>query len=145
MRVIVFLIQSSTTSVSDAATATTVPTAPPDVTSSVSGATTAVPTAPPDVTSSVSPGITDVDTDTGSRSSVGAGVGVGVGAAVVLLVVVGVLGVGLFCVWRRRHPSKVVLPSPTASRDIDHLDNPVYEGKLHVPLKEMFVLITYYR
>ena len=36
-------------------------------------------------------------------------VGVGVGAAVVLLVVVGVLGVGLFCVWRRRRPSKVVV------------------------------------
>ena len=84
----IFLIQSSTTSASwDAATATTVPTAPPDV------------------TSSVSPGITDVDTDTGSLSSVGAGVGVGVGAAVVLLVMVGVLGVGLFCVWKRRHPS----------------------------------------
>ena len=48
-------------------------------------------------------------TDTGSQSSVGAGVDVGVGAAVVLLVVVGVLGVGLFCVWRRRHLSKVVI------------------------------------
>ena len=126
--VIIFLIQSSTTSASDAATATTVPTAPPDV------------------TSSVSPGITDVGTDTGSQSSVGAGVGVGVGAAVVLLVVVGVLGVGLFCVWRRRHPSKVVLPPPAASRDVNHLDNPVYEGELvYEPLKEMFVLITTYR
>ena len=82
------------------------------------------------MTSSVSPGITDVDTDTGSQSSVGAGVGVGVGAAVVLLVVVGVLGVGLFCVWRRRHPSKVVLPAPAANGDMDHKDNPVYESEL---------------
>ena len=92
------------------------------------------------MTSFVSPGITDVGTGTGSQSSVGAGVGVGVGAAVVLLVVVGVLGVGLFCVWRRRHPSKVVLPTPAASRDIDHLENPVYESELvcvytHVPFK----------
>ena len=111
------------------------------MTSSVSGAATAttVPTAPPDVTSSVSPGITDVGTDTGSQSSVGAGVGVGVGAAVVLLVVVGVLGVGLFCVWRRRHPSKVVLPPPAANGDMDHLDNPVYESKLvHVIWKCLF-------
>ena len=60
------------------------------------------------MTAFVSPGITDVGTDTGSQSSVVAGVSVGVGAVVVLLVVVGVLGVGLFCVWRR-HPSKVVL------------------------------------
>ena len=79
------------------------------------------------MTSSVSPGITDVDTDTGSQSSVGAGVGVGVGAAVVLLVVVGVLGVGLFCVWRRRHASKVVLSPPLSA--VGNLDNPVYESK----------------
>ena len=117
--VIVFLIQSS-----DAATAIFFPTAPPDVTSSVSPAA----------------GITDVGTDAGSQSSVGAGVGVGVVAAVVLLVVVGVLGVGLFCVWRRRHPSKVVLPPPAASSDTEHKDNPVYEGELlYVTLK---VIIT---
>lgn len=79
------------------------------------------------MTSSVSPGITDVDTDTGSQSSVGAGVGVGVGAAVVLLVVVGVLGVGLFFVWKRRHASKVVLSPPLAA--VGNLDNPVYESK----------------
>ena len=82
------------------------------------------------MTSSVSPGISDVDTDTGSQSSVGAGVGVGVGAAVVLLVVMGVLGVGLFCVWRRRHPSKVVPPVPAAIGDMHHLENPVYGSKL---------------
>ena len=79
------------------------------------------------LTSSVSPGITDVDTDTGSQSSVGAGVGVGVGAAGVLLVVVGVLGVGLFCMWKRRHASKVVLSPPLAA--VGNLDNPVYESK----------------
>ena len=68
-----------------------------------------------------------METDTGSQSSVGAGVDVGVGAAVVLLVVVGVLGVGLFCVWRRKHPSKVVLSPPLAA--VGNLDNPVYESK----------------
>ena len=86
------------------------------------------------MTSSVSPGITDVDTDTGSQSSVGAGVGVGVGAAVVLLVVVGVLGVGLFCVWRRKHPSKVVIPAPLTN------DPLVYKSELmrfYIPLKEI--------
>ena len=64
-------------------------------------------------------------TDTGSQSSVGAGVGVGVGDAVVLLVVVGVLGVGLFCVWRRGHPSKVVLSIPLTN------DPLVYKSELH--------------
>ena len=64
----------------------------------------------------------------------GTGVGVGVGAAVVLLVVVDVLGVGLFYVWRRRHPSKVVLPAPLAN------DPLVYKSellRLYIPLKEI--------
>ena len=74
------------------------------------------------MTSSVSPGITDVDTDTGSQSSVGAGVGVGVGAAVVLLVVVSVLVVGLFCVWRRRHPSKVVISTGNVTYGMTNME-----------------------
>ena len=111
--VIVCLIQSSTTSVSDAATATTLPTAPPDL------------------TSFVSPGVTEVGTDTGSQSSVGTGVGVGVGAAVVLLVVVGVLGVGLFCVWRKRHPSKMTLPALSAAAGQQlQTTNSVYKSEL---------------
>ena len=61
-------------------------------------------------------------TDTGSQSSVGTGVGVGVGAAVVLLVVVGVLGVGLFCVWRRRHPSKVVISTGNVTYDVTNME-----------------------
>lgn len=67
-----------------------------------------------------------MSTDTRSQSSVG--IGVGVGAALVLLVAVGVLGVGLFCVWRR-HPSKVV-PALASSEDMGHLNNPVYESEL---------------
>ena len=75
------------------------------------------------MTSSVPPGITDVGTDTGSQSLVvGAGVGVGVGAAVVLLVVVGVLGVGLFCVWRRRYPSKVVISTGNVTYNMSNME-----------------------
>lgn len=69
--------------------------------------------------SSVPPGRTDVSKDSGSQ--LGAGVGGGVGA-VVLLLVVGVVGVGLFCMRRRRHTLKVVL-SPAG------VVNPVYERK----------------
>ena len=58
-----------------------------------------------------------------SQSSVVAGVGVGVGVAVVLLVVMmGVLGVGLYCVWRRRHTSKMILLA-TDNGDTNLLDN----------------------
>ena len=52
----------------------------------------------------------------------GAGVGVGVGAAVVLLVVVGVLGVGLFCVWRRRHSSKVVISTGNVAYGMSNME-----------------------
>ena len=64
-------------------------------------------------------------TDTGSRSSVGAGVGVGVGVAVVLLVVMMgvVLGVGLFCVWRRRHTFKMIPLATLDNEDMDLVDN----------------------
>ena len=95
--------------------------------SSTFATATTVPTAPPDVTSSVSPGITDVGTDTGSQSSVGVAVGVGVGA-VVLLVVLGVLGMGLF-MWRRRHTSKVI-STGNVSYDMSNMelsDNIAYD------------------
>ena len=83
------------------------------------------------MTSSVSPGITDVSTDTGYQSSVGTGVGVSVGAAVALLIVVGVLGVGLFCVWRKRHPSKVTLPAMSAAAGQQlQTTNSVYKSEL---------------
>ena len=74
--------------------------------------------------SAVSPGNTDVSKDSRSQLPIGAGVGGGVGG-VVLLVVVVVVGVGLFCIRRRRLTSKVVL-SP---RGVCDLDNPVYESK----------------
>ena len=74
--------------------------------------------------SSVSPGITDVSKDSRSQSPIGAGVGGGVGG-VVLLVVVVVVGVGLFCIRRRRLTSKLVL-SPGG---VCELDNAVYESK----------------
>lgn len=60
-----------------------------------------------------------MNTNSGSQSSVG--IGVALGATVVLLVVVGVLGVGLFCVWRRRHTSQMMLLATATKEDVDLL------------------------
>lgn len=54
------------------------------------------------------------------------------GCAAVLLVVMGVLGVGLLCVWKRRH---------TATAAHGHVNNTVDESEWHIvvvliPLKE---------
>ena len=91
----------------------------------------------------------------------GVGVGGGVGAAVVVLLVVTVLGVCLFVVWRRRNTSKLVLqPSAPANGGVGQLDNtsnilgtrllenPIYESECscyNMHYLRIFDSSTYFR
>ena len=81
------------------------------------------------VTTSIAP-VSDINT--GSQSSVIFGVGVAVGATIALLLAVGVLGMGLLIVWRRKNTSQLDLKPVQAiivNGNVDHMDNPVYGGE----------------
>ena len=93
----------------------------------------------PALTTSQPPGS---DSQPQSQSPLGAGVGAGVGAAVVVSLVLGVLGVCVLVIRRRRKTSKVLLQ--TVSAESRHLDNPVYDGKCRSDVYRFTTYIIYH-